>query len=77
MRYHLAMMATMNQPCNTYPARFTLFAVSGGKDEAADIQAARDYIKEYNLTSEDVKIVRDNGDILVVTKREVTLNGKN
>ena len=60
----------MREPTN-YPHRFVLCCVSGQDDEA--ISKAKGYVKEQGLTSEDVKIVRDEGCILVVTKREVRL----
>lgn len=71
------MKAMMHQPCKTFPARYTLLAITSEEStKAADIQAAKDYIKDNNLTSEDVKIVPDTGCILVVTKREVTFSEK-
>lgn len=54
-----------------FPPRYTVCAVGGDDDES--IQKAKDWIKEKGLTSEDVKIVRDDGSILVVTKREVVI----
>lgn len=51
------------------PARFTVCAATGTDEET--IQKVKDWVREKGLTSEDVKIVRDEGAILVVTKREV------
>lgn len=53
------------------PPRFVICAVTGEDDEA--ISKAKQYVKENRLTSDDVKIVRDSGSILVVTKKEVRL----
>lgn len=53
------------------PARFTLAAFPS--DDDASIAQAKEYVRKNLFTSDDVKIVRDNGTILVVTKREVTL----
>lgn len=53
-----------------YPARFCLLATA---DDEQGIEEAKAYVKQHGFTSEDVKIVRDDDAILVVTKREVTL----
>jgi len=57
-----------------FPPRFVICAVTGDDDEA--ISKAKQYVKEQWLTSEDVKIVRDSGSILVVTKKEVRLKSR-
>ena len=38
-----------------------------------DISFAREYIKRNSLTSDDVKIVSNNENIAIITKRDVTL----
>jgi len=60
----------MREPTR-YPPRFVLCCVTGQDDDA--ISKAKEYVRGQGLTSEDVKIVRDDGCILVVTKKEVTL----
>ena len=44
-----------------------------GEDSDAVIEDAKQYISDNGLTSEDVKIVREDGAILVKTKRELEL----
>jgi len=51
-----------------FPPRYTVAAIGG--DDDISIQMAKDWIKEKGLTFDDVKIVRDDGSILVVTKGE-------
>lgn len=57
-----------------FPPRFVVCAVGGTDDES--IEMAKQYVKEQGLTSDDVKIVRDGGSILVVTKKEVRLKSR-
>ena len=44
-----------------------------GEDSDAVIEDAKTYISDHNLTSDDVKIVREDGAILVKTIRELEL----
>ena len=44
-----------------------------GEDSEAVIEDAKIYISDHGLTSEDVKIVREDGAILVKTIRELEL----
>jgi len=37
------------------------------------VEIAKEYIKKYNLTAEDVKIMRNEKGINVITKRALTL----
>ncbi len=50
----------------TYGKGMILFAA---EDIPENIEEAREYIKRINATQEDVKIVRCDGDLLVVCKR--------
>lgn len=54
-----------------FPARFVVCAVGGTDSEAIDM--AKKWVRERGLTQEDVKIVKDEGCILVVTKKEITI----
>lgn len=54
-----------------FPPRFVVCAVGGTDDES--IEMAKKWVREKKLTPEDVKIVKDDGAILVVTKREVVI----
>lgn len=53
-----------------HPAKTGLFAAP---DDDQAIDEAKAYIARYNLTSDDVKIMRRNGQVLVETKRDVEL----
>lgn len=55
---------------NKYPSKFCLFAY---KPDEEGIQAAKDYIKKYGLTSDDVRILKSDTDVTVWTKRDVEL----
>lgn len=54
-----------------FPPRFVVCAVGGTDNES--IEMAKAWVREKKLTPEDVKIVKDDGAILVVTKREVVI----
>lgn len=57
-----------------FPAGYQLFA--SGVDDDYSIAAAKEYIKRYGLTREDVKLVRRNGMVILETVRPVTLSEK-
>lgn len=40
-------------------------------DSAISVTEARDYIKRMGFTKEDVKLIKREGQVLVVTKREL------
>lgn len=52
-----------------------IFAGTGGNPEWEELSIAdaKAYCKTYNLTAEQIKIVRHEGQILVVTKKPVEL----
>ena len=50
-----------------------LYACTPADDEA--VQAAREWIKRARLTKEDATLGRKDGSVVVVAKREVTING--
>jgi hypothetical protein len=53
-----------------YPLRegFCLFAAPLGDDMVSE---ARSYVAQYKLSQDDVRIVKTDSQILVVTKREI------
>jgi len=60
----------MHEP-TLYPPHFVLFCLTGQDEDA--VLKAKGYVRKQGLTSEDVKIVRDEGCLLVVTKKDVRL----
>lgn len=67
----------MSQECKIQPRTVVFYEQDIGE---AAIARAKEYVSRYKLTHDDVKIVREPseiegqpGDILVVTKREITL----
>lgn len=50
------------------PANVTLYA-SDNSD--ASIKEAREYIKEYGLTQDDVRFIRKGNEVAVISKREL------
>jgi len=53
----------------TYPIDTVLFCVTETDETAID--AAKAYIKEHGLTSSDVRLVRTDGTVQVIAKREI------
>jgi len=53
-----------------YPAKFVLLAT---QDDEQGLQEAQAYVRDMKFTSEDARIRRVDGDILVITKKEVKL----
>jgi hypothetical protein len=58
--------------CNTqkFPAKFCLFAGDACQEH---IDEAKNYVKRMGLTSEDVKIICNDENVLIITKREVEI----
>lgn len=56
----------------TYPTGFHIFS---GPDDSITLDEAKKYIADHKLSSDDVRIVRYNGTVSVVCKREVALHG--
>lgn len=56
----------------TLPPEIVLYA---SDDSDASITEARDYIRRHGLTQDDVRLIRKGGSVMVVAKREVTLDG--
>jgi hypothetical protein len=50
-----------------YPEKFVLFA-------GADVEDAKHYISENKLTSDDVKIMKNDSGVYVVCKKQVKLS---
>ena len=44
-------------------------------DSDTSIAEARNYVRTHGLTQEDVRLIRRGDSVMVVTKREVRLNG--
>lgn len=63
-----ALTDAMNTPPCTYKEGTVLFVA---EDKIENIEIARDYIKKFGLTSDDVKIVRSKEGVFVKTKRNV------
>ena len=44
-------------------------------DSQASITDAREYIRHHSLTQDDVRLIRKDWSVMVVAKREITLDG--
>ena len=44
-----------------------------GDDSPASVEDAREYIKAHGLTREDVKLVKRDGQVMVIAERDVTV----
>lgn len=42
-------------------------------DSDASISEAREYIRQHGLTQDDVRLIRKDGSVMVVAKRDVAL----
>ena len=56
-----------------YPAGFWLFAASPADDFSMEL--ARQYLHIHSLTMEEVGIVNRDNQIVIITKKELSLNG--
>lgn len=56
----------------TIPLETVLYA---SDDSDASITEARAYIRQHSLTQDDVRLIRKAGSVMVVTKREISLDG--
>ncbi len=52
-------------------------ALFTGADCEEAIAEARAYIKKYNYTADDVKLVKRDGVVQIITKREIVWQKKN
>lgn len=55
----------------TVPPNYTILSAS--PDDERSIEIAKEHVREMRLTSDDVKIVKRDGVVHVITKREVAL----
>lgn len=55
-------------------AGFVLYASTDCEESIAD---AREYIKRMGLTGDDVRLIKRDGQILVLTKREIWKSNTN
>lgn len=53
------------------PARFVIWSITGEGQEEIDL--AKAWVKEKGFTPDDVKINKDDGSIIVVSKRELII----
>lgn len=62
----------MNEPHEgqRFPEKFCLFA---GCNCPEHIEEAKKYVKKHGLTGDDVKIIANEEDVLVMTKRPIFL----
>jgi len=54
----------------TIPPETVLYA---SDDSATSITDAREYIRHHGLTQDDVRLIRKDGSVMVVAKRDVAL----
>jgi hypothetical protein len=65
------MMSQQSDDIKPIPARFVIYSITGEGQEEIDL--AKAWVKKKGFTSDDVKINKDDGSIIVVTKREIII----